>query len=86
MAPKKTRVRKPDAAGKAAATKRHPAKKPAKAAGRKQPMRRNPQPRVWRRVARLADEALNALDTGDVKEARGCLEAIRAVGLSVEQG
>ena len=37
------------------------------------------QPRVWRRAARLAEDALTALDAGDFDEVRQCLEAVHAV-------
>ena len=37
------------------------------------------QPRVWRRTARLAQDALTALEEGDLNEVRQCLEAVHAV-------
>ena len=85
MTPKTKSTRKPAAEGKAAKTARHRTKSSAKASGRKHAMRKSPQPRVWRRVAKLAGDALDALEAGNLAEVRLCLEAIRAVGLTAEQ-
>ena len=46
---------------------------------RKRAGRRSVQPRVWRRTARLAQDALTALDEGDLDEVRECLQAVHAV-------
>jgi hypothetical protein len=85
MAPKKNSVRKPAPGGSAAkATSRSasPSNRPQR---RKHPVRKSPQPRVWRRVAKLAADALAALEAGNLAEVRSCLEAIRAVGLCAEE-
>ena len=37
------------------------------------------QPRVWRRAARLAQDALAALDAGNLAQVRQYLQSIRAV-------
>ncbi len=40
--------------------------------------------RTWTQVARLAGEALAALDAGKVKDTRGILLAIRGVALNAD--
>jgi hypothetical protein len=82
---KKGAVGKKAAVGGAAKMKRRPVNKPASPDRCRQPVRKSPQPRVWRRVAKLAADGLAALDAGNVAEVRGYLEAIRAVGLCAEQ-
>jgi len=77
--------RKKAAVGGAAKIKRRPVNKPASPARRQKPVRKSPQPRVWRRVAKLATDGLTALDAGNLAEVRSYLEAIRAVGLCSEQ-
>ena len=39
---------------------------------------------TWRRMARLADDVLAALDAGEVKEARSLLQGIRGVAASAD--
>ena len=86
MAQKKKSVAKPAAAGETPPqAKRRPVNKSVKHKGWKQAVRKNPQPRVWRRVAKLAGDALVALEAGDLAAVRGCLEAVRAVGLCAEE-
>ena len=85
MAQKNKTDRKPAASSEAVKTKRRPVKKPVKAKVQKQGIRKSPQPRVWRRVAKLAGDGLVALDASNLVEVRGCLEAIRAVGLCAEE-
>ena len=84
MAPKKKGVRKPASTRKSAKTKPRPDRQAASVRGPRHPARKSPQPRVWRRVAKLASDALAALEAGELAEVRGCLEAIRAVGLCAE--
>jgi hypothetical protein len=60
-------------------------KKAARAARRKQGGTKTVQPRVWRRTARLADDALEALEAGNTGEARQYLEAIRAVAQCADE-
>lgn len=81
MAPKKNSSRKAGAGGSSA----KPDDPPTGRTERKTPVRKSPQPRVWRRVAKLAADGLAALENGNLSEVRSCLEAIRAVGLSAEQ-
>ena len=85
MAQKKKTVGGPAAEVGSHKAKRRAAAKPAGVKPRKQATRRNPQPRVWRRVAKLADDGLSALEAGDMAEVRRYLEAIRAVGLSAQE-
>ncbi len=40
---------------------------------------RSVQPRVWRRTARLAQDALSALETGNLAQVRQYLHCIQAV-------
>jgi hypothetical protein len=47
--------------------------------------RRGAQPRVWRRTARLAQDAMAALDEGDLDEVRHCLQAVHAVAHCADQ-
>lgn len=86
MVQKNKTARKPVPASEDLKMKRHPVKKAAATKMRKQAVRKNPQPRVWRRVAKLSADALMALEAGNLTEVRGCLEAIRAVGLCAEEG
>lgn len=62
-----------------------PATKAAKMQKEKPTGRKTVQPRVWRRMARLADDALVSLEQGDIKEVRLQLEAIRAVALCTDE-
>jgi hypothetical protein len=71
---------------KCTATRTAQPKKRKRLAGRntqprkqKRPAKKTVQPRVWRRMARLADDALGALDVGNVREVRQYLQSIRAV-------
>ncbi len=41
--------------------------------------------RTWARIAGLADAALVAIDAGNTKEARSCLNAIRGVALNADE-
>ncbi len=43
------------------------------------------QTRTWAQIARLAAEALAALDAGKPKDARGLLAAIRGVALNADK-
>jgi hypothetical protein len=60
-------------------------KKSAKGARRRQRGGKSVQPRVWRRTARLADDALKALEEGLIGQARQYLEAIRAVAQCADE-
>ena len=61
--------------------------------GRKTPRARQPQhpraktvqPRVFRRAARLAQDALTALDADKLDEVREYLQSIRAVALCADE-
>jgi len=59
----------------------------AKAGCRRGPARRGKgtPAATWRGMARLAGDALAALDQQDFKGVRGCLEAIRAVALCADE-
>lgn len=59
--------------------------KGAKGARRRQRGGKSVQPRVWRRTARLADDALEALEEGHIGQARQYLEAIRAVAQCADE-
>jgi len=56
-----------------------------------QPKRRNwpdgktPQPRVFRRTARLAQDALDALEAGRLDQVREYLQSIQAVARSADE-
>ena len=47
--------------------------------------RKHAPPRVWRSVAKLAGDALTALEANDVEEAVRCLKAIRAVATCADE-
>jgi hypothetical protein len=59
--------------------------KGAKGARRRPTRGKSVQPRVWRRTARLADDALEALQEGHIGQARQYLEAIRAVAQCADE-
>ena len=61
------------------------AKQPGKIAKKKPSGRKTVQPRVWRRMARLADDALVSLQQGNTVEVRLHLKAIRAVALCTDE-
>ena len=51
------------------------AKKPA----REPPTPKSVQPRTWRKMSKLAGDALLALEAGDLKQVKNQLEALRAI-------
>jgi hypothetical protein len=57
----------------------------AKVGQRSRGARKRAPPRVWRSVAKLAGDALIALEANDVEEAFECLKAIRAVATCADQ-
>ena len=78
---KVARGRKPAKAGR----KMRAGKKAAPRKKRKRAGRRGVQPRVWRRTARLAQDALTALDEGNLDEVRDCLQAVHAVARCADE-
>lgn len=82
---KKVAKRQKMAVKKAAGGKRRGTKKVVRAGKRKQAARKSSQPRSWRRVCRLAEDALMALEAGDTKEIRAYLEAIQAVAVCADE-
>ncbi len=70
---------------KKAGRKMRAGKKAAPRKKRKRAGRRGVQPRVWRRTARLAQDAIAALDEGDLDEVRECLQAVHAVAHCADQ-
>ena len=52
---------------------------------RKRAAHQGVQPRVWRRTARLARDALAALDAGNLDEVRECLQAVHAVAQCADE-
>ena len=77
-AAKKRKVARGRKAGKAA-RKIRAGKRAARPKKRRHARGKTVQPRVWRRAARLAQDALAALEAGNLDEVRECLEAIYAV-------
>jgi len=83
---KKKKVARRAAASKTAVgTKKRGAKKAAGGGKRQRACKKPTQPRSWRRVCRLAQDALAALEAGNVHEIRGYLEAIQAVGVCADE-
>ena len=62
-----------------------PEKSSAGCAKRHQVGRKIVEMRTWRRIGRLADDALVALDADKVKEARRVIDSIRAVAMSADR-
>jgi len=86
MAKKKRSVGKPAGGRKYTKIRKHAVKKKAARAKKgRRAGKKGPQPRVFRRVANLAADALAALEVGNTDEARRCLEAIRAVGVCADE-
>jgi hypothetical protein len=77
-APTKKRAAKP-------AKRRQPAKPTGRLKKQKRTARKTVQPRVWRRMARLADEALDALQRGNVNQVGQYLQSIRAVAVCADR-
>jgi len=82
---KRVAKRRKTAVKKAGTKRRGGAKKAFRAGKHKQAAKRSTQPRSWRRVCRLTEDALIALEAGDAKEIRAYLEAIRAVAVCADE-
>ena len=85
MAKKKRSVDKLTVGRKPIKLSKRAVKKAAGVKKGKRATRKAAQPRVFRRVANLAADALAALEAGDTGEARRRLEAIRAVGVCADE-
>jgi hypothetical protein len=57
----------------------------AKAPGRGPAMAKSVQPRTWRKMSKLAADALLALEAGDLKQVKHQLEALQAVANCADQ-
>ena len=82
---KKAAKRRKKAVKKVGTKRRGGEKKVVRAGKRKQAAKRSTQPRSWRRVCRLAEDALMALEAGGAKEIRAYLEAIQAVAVCADE-
>jgi len=79
---RKKATKKKLARGKKAAIGSRKMRTDKKSPGRKKRKRARPpgvQPRVWRRAARLAQDARAALDAGNLAQVRQYLQSIQAV-------
>ncbi len=62
-----------------------PAKSSAGSTRRMQVGRKIVEMRTWRRIGRLADDALVALDEDKIKQARQIINSVRAVAMSADR-
>ena len=85
MAKKKAAVSKVTAGRKPTQARKHTVKKAVGVKKGESTATKGAQPRVFRRVANLAADALAALEAGNTEEARRRLEAIRAVGVCADE-